>query len=210
VKERESGDDDMTVVLPVAFAVAARVAAPAEAEASRQPQLAARGRHVALAFGAGNSIYSSGSADSGRTFGPPVLVSSIGRLALGMHRGPRVVYARRAIVVSAVVGRLGRGRDGDLMAWRSTDDGRSWSAPIRVNDVAGAAREGLHAMAAGAAVVFAAWLDLRETGTRVYGSTSRDGGATCHRTGSCTSLRRAPSASAVIRRWRWTRPAASS
>lgn len=146
---------------------------------NRQPQLASRGDHVGIAYGAGNAIYFAASADGGRTLGPPVLVSSSGQLSLGMHRGPRVAYTSRAIVIAAVVGEQGRGKDGDLVAWRSTDGGRSWSAPIRVNDVAGSAREGLHGMAEGGKDrLFAAWLDLRGPGTRVYGALSIDGGAT--------------------------------
>jgi BNR repeat protein len=57
--------------------------------------------------------------------------------------------------------------------------GKSWSHPVRINDVAGSAREGLHAMASdGKGLVFAAWLDLREKGTRIYGAASTDGGVT--------------------------------
>jgi BNR repeat protein len=82
-------------------------------------------------------------------------------------------------VISAIVGEQGKGKDGDLLAWRSTDGGKSWSAPVRVNDVMGSAREGLHAMASGGKdTLFAAWLDLRANGTRVYGASSTDGGAT--------------------------------
>jgi hypothetical protein len=95
-----------------------------------------------------------------------------------MHRGPRLAIALDAVVISAIVGSQGGGRDGDLMAWRSKDAGKTWSAPVRVNDVPGSAREGLHAMASGGAhTLFAAWLDLRDKGTRVYGSVSTDGGA---------------------------------
>jgi hypothetical protein len=48
-----------------------------------------------------------------------------------------------------------------------------------INDVPGAAREGLHALAAhDAGLVVVAWLDLRDKGTRVYAATSRDHGAT--------------------------------
>jgi hypothetical protein len=49
-----------------------------------------------------------------------------------------------------------------------------------VNDAPGAATEGLHALASdGKGVLFAAWLDKRSgRGTKLYGSRSRDGGAT--------------------------------
>ena len=160
-------------------AVLAAELVPAGEDSYRQPQLAARDTHVALAFGSANTVLVAISADSGRTFRPPVRVSSSSELALGTHRGPRVAYTQDALTVSAIVGHEGRGKDGDLVAWRSTDGGNTWSSPVRVNDVPGSAREGLHAMAAGGAgTLFAAWLDLRSSGTRVYGSTSRDGGAT--------------------------------
>jgi len=35
------------------------------------------------------------------------------------------------------------------MAWRSDDEGRTWSAGTRINDVPGAAREGMHGFASG-------------------------------------------------------------
>jgi BNR repeat protein len=165
-------------MLLLCMAAALQIAPAAGGLPVKQPQLAARGAQVALVYGAGNAVFFVGSTDSGKTFGNPVLVSAGGPLALGMHRGPRVAFAKDAIVVSAIVGEKGKGQDGDLLAWRSTDGGRTWSPPVRVNDVVGAPREGLHAMAASGGLVFAAWLDLRAPGMRVYGASSTDGGAT--------------------------------
>jgi BNR repeat protein len=152
---------------------------PATAELpNRQPRLSAQGNAVGVAYGAGNSILFAASSDDGSSFGPPVVVSSEGQLSLGMHRGPRVAYTPRGLVITAVVGEQGKGKDGDLIAWRSTDGGKTWSRPVPVNDVPGSAREGLHAMAfGGKATLFAAWLDLRAQGTRIYGAVSTDGGA---------------------------------
>jgi hypothetical protein len=153
---------------------------PAAAQTpNRQPHLATRGDDVGVTYGAGNAIYFAASADGGTTFGTPVVVSSQGELSLGMHRGPRVAYTPGGIVISAVVGPQGKGKDGDVLAWRSRDGGKTWSQPVRVNDVPGSAREGLHAMAFGGQdTLFAAWLDLRDKGTQIYGAVSRDGGAT--------------------------------
>jgi len=127
------------------------------------------------------------SKDQGATFGPPVKVVEAGVLPLGRHRGPRVALTARAIVVTAVTGNVeatgphahGLASDGDLYAWRSYDGGKSWSQSARINDVAGSAREGLHALASdGKGKLFAVWLDLRGQGTQLYGAFSRDSGAT--------------------------------
>lgn len=153
----------------------------------RKPQLAASANLVALAYGAGNSIYLATSADQGETFGKPVKVAESQVVPLTRHRGPRIVISRGAIIVTAVVGRVeaqgehshGLPSDGDLFAWRSTDGGKTWSSAVRVNDVPAAPREGLHTLAAdGKGNLFAAWLDNRRQGTRLYGAYSSDNGAT--------------------------------
>jgi hypothetical protein len=152
---------------------------PDQSVPNRQPQVATRNNQVALTFGAGNHIYVASSMDGGAQWTKPVLVPSQGVLSLGMRRGPRVALSGKSIVVSAILGAKGRGADGDLLAFRSTDGGMSWSTGKAINDVPGAAREGLHAMASGGdSTVFAVWLDLRSEGTRLYGSVSKDGGAT--------------------------------
>lgn len=145
---------------------------------NRQPQLAAEGRRVGLTYGAGNTIYYAESRDGGASFGPAGEVARPGVLSLGNRRGPRVAFSGDAIVISAIAGEKGKGVDGDLLAWRSADGGKTWSAGTRINGVVSSAREGMHAMAAAGNVVFAAWLDLRAKGTRLYGSVSADGGVT--------------------------------
>jgi hypothetical protein len=141
---------------------------------NRQPQLAAANGTTALVFGSGDGIWLARSSNEGRSFSAPVKVAGLPKLMLGRHRGPRVVIAGNAIVVSAVASDYG-----DLYAWRSTDGGRTWSKPATVNDEPKAAREGLHAMAADAeGRIAAAWLDLRAKGTRLYGAFSGDAGNT--------------------------------
>jgi hypothetical protein len=143
--------------------------------ANRQPQLAASGETVAMVFGSGDSIWMTRSGDQGRSFGPPAKVAALPKLMLGRHRGPRVAISGNTIVVSAIAS-----EPGDLMVWRSSDGGKSWSAPVVVNDTPKAAREGLHALAAdGEGHMALAWLDDRSApGKRLYGAYSNDAGKT--------------------------------
>ncbi len=137
----------------------------------RQPQLAVRDAFVALSYGAGREIWTAASSDGGVHFGKAVRVARVETLPLGRHRGPRVTVTNGVIVVTAVADK------GDLLSWRSADGGKSWGKGRRVNDVPGAAREGLHALASDAkGRVFAAWLDLRRAGTRLYGAFSLNAG----------------------------------
>jgi hypothetical protein len=153
----------------------------------RQPQLAAAHGQVAMAFGGGSSIYFAASPDNGATFAKPVKVAETGALALGRHRGPRLIILKDALLISAIAGEKvatgthahGLPEAGNLIVWRSTDKGVTWKQASVINDVPGAAREGLHAIAAAAnGKLFAVWLDLREKGTQLYGSQSADGGVT--------------------------------
>jgi hypothetical protein len=164
-------------MLPLAAALTILQLAPASVDVPfRQPQLAASRNMVALAYGAGNSIYVATSTDEGRNFSKPSKVAEVGKLMLGRHRGPRVAISGDTIVVTAVSADSPKG---DLLAWRSVDAGKTWSNGIRVNDVAAAAREGLQTLATdGHGKFFAAWLDLRKPGTRLYGASSNDFGAT--------------------------------
>lgn len=173
-------------MLPLVLLMMLNADAPATAP-MRQPQLAVAQGQIAMAFGGPGAIYFAASPDQGKTFGPRVKVADTPMLALGRHRGPRLAITDSALVITAMAGeKKGSGahehglpEDGNLLAWRSTDKGKTWSYAGQVNDVPGSAREGLHAMAAGPnGKVFAVWLDLRSKGTRLYGSQSTDGGKT--------------------------------
>lgn len=144
---------------------------------AKQPQVAVdpAGR-IYVAFGRDNTVRLAASEDGGKTFQVST-VGSVGSLALGMRRGPRVAATSDAIVVTAIGGEKGRGQDGDVLAWRSMDRGKTWAGPTRVNAIEGSAREGLHGMAAGPdGSVFCTWLDLRNKRTEIYGALSKDGG----------------------------------
>ena len=104
---------------------------------ARQPQIAVdpRGK-VYVVFGAENSIYCAISDDGGQSYGKPSKVGDAGVMSLGMRRGPRVAASEKAIVVAAVAGEQGRGRDGDLLTWRSADGGKTWTPAGHINGVA--------------------------------------------------------------------------
>jgi hypothetical protein len=177
-------------MIPLFFSLllAANIAPPSPDAPAREPQVAVTGVGIALAFGSGDAIYFTSSADSGKTFAAPVKVAEAPVIPLNRHRGPRIAVTGREIVVSAVAGKTaasgphahGLPSDGDLIAWRSIDGGRSWSRGIAINDVPGSASEGLHSIAAGpGGRLFAVWLDRRGgSGTRLYGSLSADGART--------------------------------
>ncbi len=168
------------------FLAISRIAPDAAAGAFKQPQLAVANGQVMMTFGAQRSIYFASSPDQGKTFNTPVKVAEAATLGLGRHRGPRLTAVDSALVITAVVGDKaagahvhGPGEDANLVAWRSTDAGKTWTRIGSINDVPGSAHEGLHAIAAGpGGVMFAVWLDLRAAGTRLYGSRSIDGGRT--------------------------------
>lgn len=155
---------------------------------AHEPHLVANGSIVGVTFGAGGGLNFSSSIDSGKTFSLPVSVAEAAVVPLTRHRGPRIALSGNTIVISAVAGRTlaqgphvhGLPADGDLIAWRSFDGGRSWSRGIVINDVLGAPTEGLHSLASDAkGTLFAAWLDKRGgKGTSLYGSRSTDGGLT--------------------------------
>lgn len=144
----------------------------------QQPQVAVDGKGaIHVVFGVGDEIRYCRSDDGGKSFAKPIALPTVHAMSLGMRRGPRVAITDSAICVTAIGGKQGKGRDGDLLALRSTDGGKTWTGPVAVNDAADAAREGLHAMAAGPkGSICCAWLDLRNRETEVMASVSTDGG----------------------------------
>lgn len=154
---------------------------------------------VAAVFAVEDEVWCSVSRDGGKTFAAPARVGAAGKLEYGLARGPKVAVTGTSIAIVAICGATLRGQDGDALAWRSADRGATWSEPVRINTVAGAAREGLQALAAGPeGKLICVWLDLRQQplpgdaspaaehhsadapagGTELWGAWSEDGGAT--------------------------------
>src|SRR5438270_3269461 len=88
----------------------------------KQPQMAASAGTVALVYGAGHSVMFAKSTDGGASFSTPARIAELPALNLGRHRGPRVAFSGKAIVVSAIDTK-------NLLAWRSTDNGATWTGP---------------------------------------------------------------------------------
>lgn len=111
------------------------------------------------------------SSDRGATFAAAQKVATLPKLMLGNRRGPRLAVHGDRLTVTAIAD--------ELVAFTSTDAGRTWTGPVTINDAPAAAREGLHDLAAAPdGSLFVTWLDLRNGKTELWGATSRDGGRT--------------------------------
>jgi hypothetical protein len=165
-------------MIPLLFALmTVHVGPVAKNLPSRQPQMASNGALVGLTFGEGKAIYFAGSRDGGKSFSPPVKVAEAAVLMLGRHRGPRIALAGESVVITAFTGNKAGAED--LYAWRSIDGGVHWSKGIMLNDLPGAANEGLDGLSSdGKSKLFVAWLDFRGKGKQLWGTRSVDGGET--------------------------------
>ena len=145
---------------------------PAPWRGASQPQVAATSGGVFATFGSTGAVFCATSADAGKTFSSPIRIGALPKLALGMRRGPRIAASPKAVVISAI-----SHADGNLYAWTSPDHGATWSEARRINSTTNSAREGMHAMTGdGQGTVHAAWLDLRNGPTELWGASSKDGG----------------------------------
>jgi hypothetical protein len=142
----------------------------------KQPQAYFSAEGVAhLTFGVGDQVFYC--KVNGPTASAPQVAFRVPNLSLGMRRGPRIAHTGKSIVITAIGGTEGKGKDGDVFAYHSDDDGKTWIGPVRVNDVESSAREGLHAMTASRdGLLWCVWLDLREKGTQLFASKSSDQG----------------------------------
>lgn len=158
----------------------ASAATPIDLGPGHQPQVAiAPSGEMLVTFGRDNTIFFTHSADGGKTFDAPSIVAKPKFTPIGMRRGPRIAATQNGVVIAAVAGERGGGKDGDVFVWRSIDDGSHWQRSNRLNFVASAAREGLIGIASdGQQRVFVVWLDDRSGGKEIYGALSTDGGQT--------------------------------
>src|SRR4051812_29316641 len=104
--------------------------APFRVPAAAQPQLSVdpAGR-VWLAYGSGRDVWVTHSEDSGTTFSAAQKVVSAPKLSLGMRRGPRIAAGKQTVTVTLIAD--------ELVAYASSDGGRTWTAPTTINAVAG-------------------------------------------------------------------------
>lgn len=132
-------------------------------EMPRQPQACVTAAGIAhLTFGLDNRVLYCN--NDGEEFNLPKVAVQVPNLSLGMRRGPRITETGRSIVITAIGGRDGKGKDGDVLAFHSDDKEATWNRPVRVNDVESSAREGLHAMTATQnGVLWCVWLDMLTT-----------------------------------------------
>lgn len=156
------------------------VASGSGSQSPKQPQAAMSSDGVIhVTWGRGDFVEYSQSRNGGASFENETQAFRVPNLSLGMRRGPRIAATRSGIVITAIGGKAGKGKDGDIWAWRSADNGVKWHGPVRVNDAADSAREGLHAMASGPdGSIWCVWLDLRNQKTELYAARSRDAGET--------------------------------
>ncbi len=170
----------MWCALPVVAAEPVTIAREEGKQPFKQPQVAcASDGSIHVAYGAGDAVFYSHSNNGGQSFAPATEAFRCPNLSLGMRRGPRIALVGVTPVITAIGGPQGKGRDGDLQAWRLSSESGSWSGPVNVNDTLASAREGLHGMAAGPdGSVWCTWLDLRSGKTEIYVARSTDAGAT--------------------------------
>lgn len=126
--------------------------------------------NIYVVFIQGGNIKVAASTDKGKTFGEPVVaIDNNGRASGGMHRGPRIgVDAKKTLTVTAPLcfndeEFKKKYPTPELWFTQSTDGGKTWSKPVRINEVEKKAPEALHWMAvAPSGEVHVSWLDIRD------------------------------------------------
>jgi len=87
-------------------------------------------------------------------------------------RGPQVAVSSQGLIVTACT------KEGNIYAYTRLAKGR-WTGPVRLNQQAASAKEGLMALSADRNIVFATWLSVNfPKGQKLMGIRSTDGGKT--------------------------------
>ncbi len=161
----------LAVVAPGGGAFSDEAAAVVLAADAIQPFLAAdaAGNLYAVFIHSGN-ISVSVSRDRGKTFSTPVVaVDAGGKARGGLQRGPRIGVGAAGHVVVTVPLVLDEKEFerkypmADICLVESKDGGKTWSRPIRINEIPKKAPEALHWLAVDSSgTAHVAWLDIRE------------------------------------------------
>jgi hypothetical protein len=137
----------------------------------------------------GRHLFVSHSDDRGATLSAPVKVNAEPENILGDGENRPKIIVRKGVVYVAYTRGLEKPMTGDIRFSRSLDGGKSFSAPVTVNDNREVISHRFEAMAVnGRGQVYLAWLDKRDlsaalkkgeqyTGAAVYYAVSDDGGA---------------------------------
>ena len=157
--------------LTAVLLLAAAVSAETVVAGAVQPQLAqdADGTFYCTFLRSGN-IEVSVSADGGKTWSAPVIaIDAKGNARAGRQRGPRIgVDAKKNVYVTAPVcfdaeKLKEKYPRAELWLAISADGGKTFGAPVQVNDALGGAAESLHQIAvAPGGDAHVVWLDNRE------------------------------------------------
>ena len=138
-------------------------------------------------------VYVSYSDDHGVTQSAPVKVNAEPESILGDGENRPKIIVRKGVVYVSYTQGLAKPMSGDIRFSRSTDGGKSFSAPITVNDNREIISHRFDSMAVnGKGHVYIAWLDKREqsaaekkgekyNGSAIYYATSDDGGISFRR-----------------------------
>lgn len=139
---------------------------PAPACADPKPDCAAavnpsfdRKGRLWLAFSVGKSVYVSSSADGGKTFSAPATVATVGDGVIDAHGDarPKVVALDDGTLIASYATRPEKQMIGTIFTARSTDGGKTFSAPQAMLSEGGQRFESFVVTPKGR--VYAAWLD---------------------------------------------------
>ena len=131
-----------------------------------------KNENLHIVYGTGDSIMYCFSADKGKTFSVPSLVSVLPGLVASHMRGPQIAATNNGINVIAC------NSLGDIFSYNKKDN-KNWFQGNKVNDADTIAKEGFISVSGDGENAFAVWLDLRgNKRNKIYGAKSIDGGKT--------------------------------